>query len=176
MSGNQYTRNPRPSQERFEEKLIAEPMSGCLLWTGAQNGQGYDSFGMDNTGDKHIKPAHRIAYEMHVGPIPEGFDVLHHCDTPPCCNEHHLFLGKDFDNVHGAMKKGRRRYRRGEKHPRSKLTDAQAAEIRQDARKHRIIAQDYGVSESTIEKIKGNRWRISQDTQRHQLYRRQGEK
>jgi len=74
----------------------------CWTWTGARNRKGYGEIGAKG----RVQKAHRIAWELTYGPIPEGLDVLHHCDNPPCCRPDHLFLGTDADNMADMMAKG----------------------------------------------------------------------
>jgi len=81
-------------QERFERFVEPEPNSGCHLWAGAINDDGYGWF---TVGGKNIR-AHRAAYELYVGPIPAGLQVLHLCDQPSCVSAVHLFLGTPRDN------------------------------------------------------------------------------
>ena len=75
---------------------------GCWIWLGALR-CGYGHISWEN------KPAlvHRVMWVLTNGPIPDGMNVCHKCDTPPCCNPTHLFLGTDQDNVHDAVRKGR---------------------------------------------------------------------
>lgn len=75
----------------------------CWLWTAGKNNHGYGTFKLN---DKPRK-AHRIAYELSVGPIPHGLNVLHHCDNPPCVNPNHLFIGTQEDNVRDMTFKSR---------------------------------------------------------------------
>ena len=71
--------------------------------------------------------AHRFSYTLHIGPIPEGMLVLHRCDTPPCANPKHLFLGTHWDNSQDVASKGRSLGKTG---PKTKLTQAQIDYIR----------------------------------------------
>jgi hypothetical protein len=52
--------------------------------------------------------AHRVAYELFVGPVPDGMFVCHRCDNPPCCNPAHLFIGTAKDNAVDSSNKERR--------------------------------------------------------------------
>ena len=89
---------------RFWDKVETDG-SGCWLWTGGCNRPG--GYGRFRVGKKMVV-AHRVAWELAYGPIPEGKRVLHHCDTPPCENPAHLWLGTQADNLQDCRDKGRR--------------------------------------------------------------------
>ena len=79
---------------------------GCWLWDGkSDNSRGI--FWIDRNGVQKPEKVHRIAYELTHGPIPSGLCVCHHCDTPPCCNPAHLFLGTIADNNADMRRKNR---------------------------------------------------------------------
>lgn len=96
---------------RFAKKAV-----GCWLWTGARNRKGYGTLAID----RMSVGAHRVSWEIHVGVIPSGLQVLHRCDNPPCTNPDHLFLGTIQDNIADMMSKGRQV--RGERQARAVLT------------------------------------------------------
>ena len=102
---------------------------------------------------------------MANGRIPDGLDVLHECDNPPCCNPEHLFLGTHADNMNDCKKKGRMSappVRYGESNNKSKLNKQKILEIRNLAgtTTNRAIAKHYGVDPSVIgDIVNGLTWR-----------------
>lgn len=127
---------------RFEAKFLPEPNSGCWLWIGALVPDGYGSFGIST--DKTIK-AHRMAWILYHGPIPDEAHVLHKCDTRCCVNPDHLFLGDNASNRADCVAK-KRQFR--------KLSDTDIRSIAADTRPQHIIALDYGVRQATISRAK----------------------
>lgn len=75
---------------RFMDKVAHEPNSGCWLWLGTTAGAGYGVFHLRRDGKRFSKYAHRLSYEMNVGPIPEGLEIDHKCRVRTCLNPHHL--------------------------------------------------------------------------------------
>lgn len=72
--------------QRFWNKVIPEPNSGCWIWTAATNADGYGRFRID--GRKY--QAHRVAYEASAGRINEGHEIDHTCRNTLCVNPAHL--------------------------------------------------------------------------------------
>ena len=64
-------------------RIDPQPLSGCWLWTGPFAGDGYPTYGRRDY-------AHRLAYELWVGPIPKGLTLDHLCRTPGCIRPDHL--------------------------------------------------------------------------------------
>lgn len=104
-----------------------EKSANCWTWTSATNDRGYGRF--DN------RYAHRISWEQAAGPIPDGLNVLHTCDNPPCIRNDdegwyegtlgvmrprrgHLWLGTHADNMADMGRKGRSVY---QMHPELRL-------------------------------------------------------
>jgi hypothetical protein len=80
----------------FAGKYTKGP-AGCWIWKGVTTG--YGTF--------RGQAAHRVAWQIEHGLIPDGMMVLHRCDNPPCVNPKHLFLGTARDNAQDARSKGR---------------------------------------------------------------------
>ena len=119
-----------PPEVRFWPKVSVGDANECWPWNGGNNGRGYGVFGRTW---RKMQYAHRFAWEVTHGPVPDGLCVCHHCDNPPCCNPAHLFIGTIRDNSADMVAKGR-----AAKHPESrgasngnaKLTQSQVRSIR----------------------------------------------
>lgn len=161
-----------PLRPRFNAKWIPEPYSGCWLWTGSVKSSTIP--GTLVYGEIHymkkLMLAHRASWLLHKGEIPNGLDVLHHCDTPLCVNPDHLWLGTQKDNVDDMIKKGRKFIARGERAGSAKLTEDEVRQIRSLYRPGKApfkndfgiyeLARQFGVSSSCVWSIiKGHWWR-----------------
>lgn len=147
-----------PLFQRLYSRIKHNPDNGCWEYAGYRNRLGY---GRLCRGAPSFAPvlAHRAAWELARGPIPEGMCVLHRCDNPACCHVGHLFLGTRLDNNRDRDRKGRNNPLHGEEHYCAKLTEAQVFAIRKDARQPSIIAAEYGCTSSHIGNIKsGRKW------------------
>ena len=72
--------------ERFENKYIPEPNTGCWLWVAHTNRCGYGTFGV--AGRTYL--AHRVSYNLHIGDIPKHLELDHKCRVRSCVNPSHL--------------------------------------------------------------------------------------
>lgn len=153
--------------------------TGCYIWLGDTGRYHYGfEYGRFKLNGKRIL-AHRAAYILAHGEIPDEMSICHHCDTPLCVNPAHLFAGTQRDNIADMHAKGRYVSRRGipnkhpsirrgmpinvgEENPRSKLTKQDVRFIKKfkDEFLQRELAEMFGVSEPTISDIwRGATWK-----------------
>jgi hypothetical protein len=158
---------------RFWLKVDKEHESGCWIWRGNLNKQGYGRFGVN----RKIILAHRYSWEITNGEIPDGMYVCHICDVPACVNPSHMFLGTLADNNEDMRRKGRginppakanrtsfqKGVTSGENHPRAKLTRSDIEEaklLREQGWKYKDIAKKYGVATPTLHRaVRGTTWK-----------------
>lgn len=94
--------------DRFWSKVERGPEGSeeCWMWVGATVHP--MPYGRIQSAGRYLL-AHRVSYEINVGPIPKGLCVLHRCDNPRCVRPDHLFLGTRSDNAADRHAKGRSR-------------------------------------------------------------------
>lgn len=141
------------NKARFLSRASGHDQSpdACWEWTGSLNSSGYGRFWLNG----RITLAHRAAYFLFRGDIPEGRNVCHSCDNRRCVNPAHLWLGSQSENLRDAVAKGRMRPPcvAPERNGNAKLGPNQVREIRAFRRagaKLTELATRFGVSPATI--------------------------
>ncbi len=155
---------PRPLAERFWEKVdkngpVLRPELGpCWIWTASLTRDGYGLIGAGGPGPTpNLRRAHRVAWELEHGAIPDEQQVCHRCDNRACVRHDHLFLGTNLENQADAKRKGRTR--RGERQNKARLTESDVREIRQRYAEDsgwisvRLLARRFGVTPPQILKV-----------------------
>jgi hypothetical protein len=139
-------RPPSDERTRFLGK-VKQTAFGCHEWQAGINRGGYGKLWFRG---KCSVPAHRVAHELFVSPIPENRCVLHHCDNRLCVNPEHLFLGTQPDNIADMDAKNRRGTR-------SHLSTVDARKIKMilaHGVSQQRAGQMFNVDQTTISKIR----------------------
>lgn len=112
-------------RSRFDSRIVKGP--DCWEFQGSTR-EGYGAFRADG----RLYGAHRFAWMLKNGPIPDGMMVCHRCDNRTCVNPDHLFLGTNTDNMRDCAAKGRIAItgQPGSTNHHAKLTEEQVIEIR----------------------------------------------
>ena len=142
---------------------------GCWEWQGGRTANG--GYGVSRYGGKFCR-AHRKAWMLLNGPIPEGMLVLHRCGNAACVRPDHLYVGSNRDNMIDRANKDRQDKRTW------KLSPADAAEIRLRYATGTVTQKDlgevYGVSQHAVSSIvRGKSYRpdIPHRANRHQRHK-----
>jgi hypothetical protein len=148
-----FRHKPKSSLDRrFWAKV--QKTDSCWLWTGTTSYH-----------EGKVWAAHRLAYTLLVGPVPDGLLVCHRCDVRNCVNPDHLFLGTYKDNSEDMVNKGRQARgpraslvpcARGERHGRAKVTEQDVRDMRRLHREGVTLAElsrRFGIGETAVAAI-----------------------
>jgi hypothetical protein len=139
--------------DRFWAKVSIGNREHCWNWTGCRHPKGYGTFHLPKP--NKVSKAHRVSYAMAYGEAPSGdVLVLHSCDNPSCVNPFHLSVGNNAENVRQRDERKRRAPPSGEINGFSKLDTWDVICIRADRRKQKDIAEDYGLRQCHVSRIK----------------------
>lgn len=146
------------TEKRFWSFVEHDPNSGCWLWSGGTDSQGYGAFSFQGRQYK----AHRLSWFLAFKAWPDHL-ACHHCDTPQCVNHGHLFDGTHHDNALDRTTKGRSNAARGTDRPEAKLNDEAVRWARLEkskGAKSAAIAAHLGVNPHVLNMaIRGKTWK-----------------
>lgn len=148
----------RPFVERFWIRVDRSNENGCWIWKGDRSKKGYGQLKINGTNAR----AHRIAYKLEHGIIPDGLLVLHRCNNPSCVRPSHLYAGTPKDNSRDLQATGYQNTNAGSRNGQAKLNEYQVTEIRQryaagDVSQYEL-ARLYSVSRSCIKDVVNHTW------------------
>ena len=149
--------------ERFWSKVNKNHPNGCWIWESTIANKKYGQFWLHGK----YEGAHRIAWFITNGvlSLPDGFEVCHKCDNPPCVNPDHLSLGTRSDNMKDMCNKSRNHHNHavGSKSSNAKLTEKKVIGIRElsdNGYSDSTIGKWFNIDKSTINRIVNNKiWR-----------------
>lgn len=132
-------------------QIPRKPKRDCWLWDGPVNG------GPGNYGyiyhDRKKQLAHRFSWSVHnQRDIPADHVIAHTCDNPQCVSPYHLQLATQRENVKDMIRKNRQGFIR-------KLTARDCAHIRRSQQSGSALARKFGVSDSTITRIRKHKYK-----------------
>ncbi len=153
---------PTPINELFWSRVNVGKTVLCWEWRGCRDKHGYGQFSVA----RKITRSHRVAFWLRNGFWPKV--ACHRCNNPTCCNPDHIYDGTPLTNASDRELSGRGRRLMGEAQWQSRLTDAQAIEVRRiyskGGKSIESLASDFDVGRSTIQRI------VSGKSYRHLLF------
>jgi hypothetical protein len=149
----------QPISERFWSRVAFG--EGCWEFaTHLVHKQPRTFYRIGDDGQEVKVKAHRMAWELVNGPIPEGLEVCHNCDNPPCVRPDHLFLGTHQENMDDRNNKQRQVF--GERVTGAVLTADDVREIRRlvaEGQSQHSVAKSFGVTQGCVWLIvRGRTW------------------
>lgn len=143
------------------DKISNEPH---WMWTGATSPT--TGYGCARGNNQKMTSAHRAVWEMLIGEIPSGMEILHHCDIKLCVNPNCLFVGTQYTNIQDAKSKGRltggpNKAQKGQDNNAAKYTEEQIIRIKmlldEGNLSQRSIARMVGVNHNLVWNLKHNK-------------------
>lgn len=140
----------RPLADRFWEKVDRSGgKDACWPWMAGGGASGHGHFRIG----RHVEKAPRVALALTLGlDLRDGWWACHDCDSPPCCNPKHLFVGDAQANTADMVGKGRQA--RGERCGRAVLNASKVLEIRAATESQKDLARRFGVSVGCISHVR----------------------
>ena len=147
---------------RWSRKIeIPSGPGACWTWIASVDSHGYGHINVRG----HLLQAHRVAWALFRGDLSDDLSVLHTCNRghEGCVTPSHLRLGTHEENMRDMINAGRQGA--------AKITADQARAIRSDTRPYRQIAEQYGISRSSVCLIKqGKNWAHLSDEQPSEVH------
>ena len=144
------------TRDRFFQYVDKKGKDECCEWNGPRNEDGYGLFYCNGKSRK----AHRVAYMLEYGEIPEGKEITHICNNPACVNHKHLKVDTHQGNIDYMIECGRARHPKGEEHPNHIFTWEIIKNIRREYSENDItqeeLAAKYETSRRSIYLILNN--------------------
>ena len=138
--------------DRFWPKVDRRAPDECWPWTASKYKNGYGQIGVGGR-DMGVTGAHRVAWELTHGAVPDGFFVCHRCDNPGCVNPNHLFVAAPKANTWDMIEKGRSRLKGLRfRHSRELLLRVATADIPNG--KKSIFCREVGISRHWFDEVR----------------------
>ena len=154
--------HPASVRRRFWQYVWRRQDHQCWPWLASKMKRG--GYGQLRDGRKTLK-AHRLAWELNLGPIPDGMLIRHLCNNPICCNPTHLLPGTDKQNHEDMQRSGRMFVPQspvGTDHHSARLDEGKVLSILESELSGAELARRLGVSRSMISRIRtGKAWKRS---------------
>lgn len=157
MNHGRYSKDCSPEKRFWGQVDRSAGPNACWPWVGAVHRYGYGACSK-TYGDTR---AHRLAWILTNGPIPDGKVLCHSCDNKICVNPAHLHVGSQAENIADALRKGLSS---------TKLKPKDVLALRRELESYKLVrklpagvlqqfAERYGVTKGTISLIRhGRKW------------------